>query len=175
MEYFDIVDKNDLVIGKVSEENSKMIPPNQLRFINIIITNNDKILVPKRSSNRKIFPNCYDFSVGGHVNSGEDYINAAYRELKEELGISDCILNEKLYLTPYNSESKTFQKVYMLEYNDDINNYDKGGIEKLFWFTVEEIKEMISVEPENFKDDYIVVIDELSRTSPKFAWSSKKK
>ena len=161
MECFDIVDKNDNVIGRVSDKDSKNILPNQLRFINIIITNNDKILVPKRSSNRKLFPNCYDFSVGGHVSSGEEYIQAAYRELKEELGIEEGILEEKLYLTPYNSNSKTFQKVYVLEYNTNISNYDKDGIEKLFWFTLDEIKEMINSNPKMFKDDYLVVIDEL--------------
>lgn len=161
MEYFDIVDKNDNVIGRVSDKDSKNILPNQLRFINIIITNNDKILVPKRSFNRKLFPNCYDFSVGGHVSSGEEYIQAAYRELKEELGIEEGILEEKLYLTPYNSDSKTFQKVYVLEYNTNISNYDKDGIEKLFWFTLDEIKEMINSNPKMFKDDYLVVIDEL--------------
>ena len=62
IEFFDIVNEKDEVVGKISENRQNTIKPSQLRFINIIITNNDrKIVVPKRSSNRRIFPNCYDF------------------------------------------------------------------------------------------------------------------
>ena len=80
-----MVNEKDEVIDKIPEERQNLIKPSQLRFVNIIIADDEnKIIVPKRSSNRKIFPNCYDFSVGGHVNSGESYNEAAYRELKEE-------------------------------------------------------------------------------------------
>ena len=115
MEFFDIVDENDKVIGNISENMQNTVKPAQLRFINIIITNNaDKIIVPKRSATKRLFPNCYDFSVGGHVNSGEDYEEAAYRELKEELGIENVQLKEVAYFSPYESNSHTFQKVYIL-------------------------------------------------------------
>ena len=54
IEFFDIVNENDEVIGKIKENEQKNIRPNQLRFINILIFNNEnKILVPKRSYNRK--------------------------------------------------------------------------------------------------------------------------
>ena len=103
MEFFDIVDENDKVIGNISENMQNTVKPAQLRFINIIITNNDdKIIVPKRSATKRLFPNCYDFSVGGHVNSGEDYEEAAYRELKEELGIDiDVKLSQPSKAAPY--------------------------------------------------------------------------
>lgn len=52
IEFFDIVNEKDEVIGKISENMQNTIKPSQLRFINIIITNNDrKVVVPKRSSN----------------------------------------------------------------------------------------------------------------------------
>lgn len=159
IEFFDIVNEKDEVVGKISENRQNTIKPSQLRFINIIITNNDrKIVVPKRSSNRRIFPNCYDFSVGGHVNSGEKYEEAAYRELKEELGITNVNLLEVAYFSPYNSNSKTFQKVYILKYNNEITNYDQDGIEKLYYMTKEEVKELMNNKPNLFKTDYFVVM-----------------
>ena len=87
IEFFDIVNEKDEVVGKISENRQNTIKPSQLRFINIIITNNDrKIVVPKRSSNRRIFPNCYDFSVGGHVtNYDQDGIEKLYYMTKEEV------------------------------------------------------------------------------------------
>ena len=159
IEFFDIVNENDEVIGKIKENEQKNIRPNQLRFINILIFNNEnKILVPKRSYNRKIFPNCYDFSVGGHVNSGENYEQAAYRELEEELGIKNVELNKIAYFNPYISESNTFQTVYTLNYDKAIINYDKNGIEDIFYFTKEEIKELMNNKPKLFKTDYFVVM-----------------
>lgn len=162
IEFFDIVNEKDKVIGKIPENMQNTIKPSQLRFINIIITNKDgKIVVPKRSSNRRIFPSCYDFSVGGHVNSGEEYEEAAYRELKEELGIANVKLQEVAYFSPYDSDSKTFQKVYILKYNNEITNYDQNGIEKLYYMTKGEIRALINNKPNLFKTDYFVVMEYL--------------
>ena len=159
VEYFDIVNEKDEIVGKISENEQKAVKPSQLRFINIIIINNDNmIVVPKRSSNRKLFPNCYDFSVGGHVNSGENYEEAAYRELKEELGIKNVKLKEIAYFSPYDSDSNTFQKVYLLKYNSEIYDYDRDGIEKIYYKSKKEIQELIKNKPNLLKTDYSVVI-----------------
>ena len=158
IEFWDIVNENDDVIGKISE-NDKDYNPKQLRFINIIIsTSENKIIVPKRSGNRRIFPNCYDFSVGGHVNSGEDYETAAYRELKEELNIEDVELEEIGYFNPYKSNMNTFFKLYGLKYDKEIIDYDKDGITDIYYFTIEEIEKLLKKEPNHFKDDYVKVI-----------------
>jgi len=157
IEFFDIVNELDKIIGKISEDKQNTVKPSQLRFINIIITNDDKkIVVPKRSSNRRIFPNCYDFSVGGHVNSGEEYEEAAYRELEEKLGIANVELQEVAYFSPY--DSNTFQKVYILKYNNEIINYDQDGIEKIYYMTKDEIQELMNDKPSLFKTDYFVVM-----------------
>ena len=159
VEYFDIVNEKDEIVGKISENEQKSVKPSQLRFINIIIINNDNmIVVPKRSSNRKLFPNCYDFSVGGHVNSGENYEEAAYRELKEELGIKNVKLQEVAYFSPYDSDSNTFQKVYLLKYNSEIYEYDRDGIEKIYYKSKKEIQELIKNKPNLLKTDYSVVM-----------------
>lgn len=47
------------------------------------------LLLPKRSRNRELFPNFYDFSCGEHVLSDESYDNAAKRGVKEELGLEN--------------------------------------------------------------------------------------
>lgn len=162
IEFFDVVNEKDEVIGRITENNQNTVKPSQLRFINIIIINEDnKIIVPKRSSNRKIFPNCYDFSVGGHVNSGENYDEAAYRELEEELGIKNVKLQEVAYFSPYTSDSNTFQKVYILKYNKEISNYDTDGIQKIYYLSSKKIKMLMDEEPKLFKSDYSVVMNYL--------------
>ena len=157
MEFFDLVDENDKIIGKIKDDES--VSAKKLRFINIfIIDKNNKIVVPKRSGNRKIFPNCFDFSVGGHVNSGETYEQAAYRELKEELDIEQENLLEIGYFNPYINNVNTFSKLYLLKYNKKIENYDKDGIDTIFYMTIDEISELLKKEPEKFKSDYETMI-----------------
>lgn len=52
-----------------------------------VINSKGQIYLQKRSESKIIHPSYYTASVSGHVNSGEDYVEAAYRELKEELNI----------------------------------------------------------------------------------------
>lgn len=46
-----------------------------------------RVLLQKRSGDKDSFPNCYDCSSAGHVDAGEEFIAAAIRELREELGL----------------------------------------------------------------------------------------
>lgn len=46
-----------------------------------------RLLLQKRSLNKRVAPGKWDTSVGGHVDCGETLISAAVREMREELGI----------------------------------------------------------------------------------------
>ena len=50
-------------------------------------TDTKKILLQKRASVKKVFPNHWDVSVAGHISAGERIEKAAIREVKEEIGI----------------------------------------------------------------------------------------
>ncbi|MFD0962704.1 NUDIX hydrolase [Pseudofulvibacter geojedonensis] len=50
-------------------------------------TTENELLFQLRSPNKINYPNLWDVSVAGHIISGETSINAAIREVKEELGI----------------------------------------------------------------------------------------
>ncbi|MGB0881026.1 MAG: NUDIX hydrolase [Polaribacter sp.] len=50
-------------------------------------TDDKKILLQKRASVKKVFPNLWDVSVAGHIGAGEQIETAAIREVKEEIGI----------------------------------------------------------------------------------------
>jgi len=51
-------------------------------------TADKKILLQKRASVKKVFPNRWDVSVAGHIGAGEKIESAAIREVKEEIGIT---------------------------------------------------------------------------------------
>lgn len=48
---------------------------------------NGDIYLPRRSTEKKIFPGSLDHSAAGHINRGESYEHALVREVHEELDI----------------------------------------------------------------------------------------
>lgn len=51
-------------------------------------TDDKKILLQKRASVKKVFPNHWDVSVAGHIGAGEKIESAIIREVQEEIGLS---------------------------------------------------------------------------------------
>ncbi len=49
----------------------------------IVINTIGQTLIQKRSSSRRLFPNCWDISAGGHLEAGETIFQALKRELSE--------------------------------------------------------------------------------------------
>lgn len=155
IEYLDLVDDNDNVIGKEDRNIIYQKGLKNYRTVNILIINSeDKVLVQKRTSDRRVFPSRYDFSAAGHLNAGEDYLEAAQRELKEELGI-DCTLKELMYFNPNKHQVNSFKKLYVAKYNDKIN-FDKNAVEKIEFLTKEKILTLMQ-QKDIFVPDYYYV------------------
>ncbi|WP_136465562.1 NUDIX hydrolase [Flagellimonas onchidii] len=50
-------------------------------------TSDGQILFQKRAHDKDTFPSLWDVSVAGHIGAGEDIIQAAIREIEEEIGL----------------------------------------------------------------------------------------
>ena len=87
------------------------------------------------------------------MSSGETYEHAAYRELEEELGITNVKLEEIGYFKPYDIDTSAFSKMYKLVYDGELN-YDKDGIQEIYYMDRKEIKALINENPFQFKGDY---------------------
>jgi len=154
-EMLDLVNDNDEIIGQIKRSESRGIQ--NVRVINIFIkTPDDKLIVPLRSANRRIYPNCYDFSVGGFVDSGDSYGKTAHKELEEELGVSDMPLQEIGYFKPKDKITISFSKLYLGKYDGRMEDlqFDKDGIQQLYTFSNDEIIKMLKETPEKFKGDF---------------------
>ena len=114
-----------------------------------VIDKRGNVLLQKRSTNKKMWPNMWDVTVGVHVDSNEFGRQALIREAKEELGIDiqddeikylisstsinkkkniiDKHYNECYLITKEISEVKYFTKKEILE---RINNNYEGLTEK---------------------------------------------
>jgi isopentenyldiphosphate isomerase len=97
-EIFDVVDPCDLVIAQASR--SQVHRERLLhRAVHIFLFNRQgEVFLQKRSATKDMHPLHWDSSASGHLDSGENYHTAAYRESREELGLRGTILEPLLYL-----------------------------------------------------------------------------
>ena len=88
-ELFDVVDAEDRVIGRAPrrEVHARHLSH---RAVHILVHDAaGRLFLQKRSLAKDTFPGCWDSSCSGHVDAGENYVEAARRELGEELGWRD--------------------------------------------------------------------------------------
>ena len=64
-----------------------------------------------------MYPLGLDFSIAGHVESGETYDEALIKEAAEEVSLDLALIPYKEigYLTPHNGGVAAFQKIYEIE------------------------------------------------------------
>ena len=91
MELLDIVDEKGIPTGKtvdreIAHRNGIC---HRTSHVWIIRIHNGKlqVLLQKRSMDKDSFPGCYDISSAGHIPAGDEFLESALRELKEELGV----------------------------------------------------------------------------------------
>ena len=89
---------------------SEFIPENidsvNLASVNILADNTGKILLTQRKAHMRSYPKAWVFP-GGHVDPGDSFVQAARRELSEEVGVS-VRANGELAKGEYRGELKPF-------------------------------------------------------------------
>jgi isopentenyldiphosphate isomerase len=147
-ELLDVVDENDLVVAVKTrgEIHAKGL---MHRAVHILVFNQQgDLFIQKRSMSKDECPGLWDTSAAGHVDSGEDYVSCAIRELSEELGIMvESPLEFLFKLEPEISSGMEHSVVY--SYVDDgpfqlqEEEIDEGG-----WITKIEMDQRVeSADP----------------------------
>lgn len=130
MENLDIVDEAGKIVGQAPRN---VVHRDGLlhREVHVwLYTKNDEIIFQRRAKDKDTFPGFLDASIGGHVDQGEEWIDAAMKELEEEAGIKaqsdDLTLIKKYRSYTYDLLTKTkndaFRRVYALPWNKDISD-----------------------------------------------------
>jgi len=157
MEFLDIVDKNDKIIGRATRDD---IYKKSLchRIAHVLVFNNEeKMFLQMRSKKVSFCPNHWSTAVGGHVQSGETYTEAAMREYQEELGTqSELFLVGKDFYSAPNSPDKfltTFKTFFEGQLNP--NPEEVSRVEN---FSIKKIKEMIE-NGEKFHPELLFILN----------------
>ena len=140
-----------------------------------IFNENEEVLLQRRSKYKKMWPNLWDVTVGGHVLSGEFGREALIREVKEELGIDIKDTEIKYLVGSTSSVQKTnmmdnhFNECYIVTKSIDLSEIklQKEEVEEVKWFSKKDILDRINnnydgltekIGPWNFLKKYYDVI-----------------
>jgi isopentenyl-diphosphate delta-isomerase len=155
-----IVDDKDNVIGSASitEARSKGI---RHRISRVIVKDSEgRILLQKRADHMQTYPGRWDTSAAGHVDMGEDYMQAAKREMLEEVGLKASTLREVDY---YKSEDK-YEEMDIRRFNKTFETAVKPGtrfrpnpdeVSAVEWFSAEQLKDVLQTNPHSLTDGLV--------------------
>ena len=157
MELFDVIDSEGNPTGQiVSREKAHAEGiPHRTAHIWIIREKEGRvqILLQKRSQNKDSFPGKFDTSSAGHIQAGDEPLESALRELKEELGIS--AVPEQLHFAGtfpisfarefhgkmFRDEEIAFVYIFNEPVNTDELILQTEEVESVQWFDLEEVCE----------------------------------
>ena len=176
-EFFDVLNERGEYTNKVvsRDECHKKGLWHKAVVVFIISNDNKRILLQQRSANKKLWPNLWDITAGGHVLSGEFGYNTVIRETKEEIGI-DIDKSDLEFIGCTTSETisgdiinRHFNEYYIVHKDVDLKDIilQKEEVQDIKWFTKEEIVDKIN---NNYKDltektgcwDYLVKYFEMN-------------
>lgn len=157
-----VVDEDDNEIG--TEYMMDAIKKGMVRRASRVYVFNEsgQLLVQQRSKN-VLKPLMLDQSAAGHVDIGESYEQAAYRELREELGLENVVL--ELVETSFRT-TDFYNAIYKAVVPDNTKiDYDPEELNAVLWYDTDTLTTEMESEPEKFtpafKEAWLLLKDKL--------------
>lgn len=158
-ELVDIVNENDEVVGVATREEAheKMLLH---RLVDVWFYNlHGQVLLQRRSKLKKSLPGLLDYTVGGHVSSGETYEEGLLKEVREETGVTsplDRFILVKTFMPHADGNVDDLRlharKAYLYLFEGDIQSlsFDLNEVESFEWWDIDILIETLKMQPEMF-------------------------
>lgn len=147
-ELFDVVDEADQVIGQATRQE---VHERGLlhRAAHVFVTNSrGELLVQQRSSTKDSYPLHWTSSASGHLDAGESYLEAAGRELREEIGLEATL--EFLVKLPAGPETSNEHTVLFGAISDENPIPDPSEVAAVASYSLDDLCSMLSDDPGRF-------------------------
>ncbi len=161
----DIVDENDVVIGR-SSIHKVQSEGRRHRIVRISLEDPaGNVLIQRRQDHKELYPGRWDSAAAGHVDTGETYQIAAERELKEELGVVTQLHKVKYY--PSEGKFgwrilKRFNTLYKgLISRDTTFELQTDEVAEVRWVSVAELRDLVVNHPDSLADGLIEVYESM--------------
>lgn len=161
-ELFDVVDENDVTTGTATR---KEVHERGLihRAVHVFVFNKKgDLFLQKRSMLKDMNPGVWDSSVSGHLDAGEDYLNAALREVEEEIGIKGKAEEDLEYvLSVKPSEETGWEHVQLFTTgHKGAIKFPAAEIDSVMPFPLEEIEVWMASCPNDFSPAFRLIFGE---------------
>lgn len=157
-----LVDKNDQPIG-VGDRKDAWTHGYYTRNVRIVLRDQDgRFLSQKRSMKKDTFPGMWTVAASGHVDEGETWDTAAYRETMEEIGVSTNLKLIGDFVFENDKDDKKIRQIIHV-YEGAIDgamqfNLEKDEVEDTAWYELSELKSLMQETPHMFTPSFIETI-----------------
>jgi isopentenyldiphosphate isomerase len=126
-----------------------------------VMSHDSQLLVHKRAEHKDLWPGWWDVAIGGVVAPGEEWDQAAARELSEELGITGETLTHLGRGSYMDKEVKVVASVYTVT-TDGPFTFADGEISEAHWVTRDELPVWLGAK-DFLPDSVALVLPRLAR------------
>lgn len=144
METWDIYDINRQKTGKTMTRGTAIEPGDYHLVVSVCVFNNkNEMLIQQRQVDKHGWPNKWDITAAGSATLGETSLQAATRELFEEVGLNGNFQSSRPILSV--NFSRGFQDYYCLIQEVDITSLtlQQEEVQAVKWASRETIMQMI--------------------------------
>lgn len=147
MEYLNVLDAQGNKTGIVKPRDEVHNDGSWHAVVHVWMKNSrNQVLLQKRSSNVRTYPNLWAYTIGGHVLAGEKLEQAIIREMFEELGLQISMSDIKFGFMNKNQDienNNQLDYVYILQKDlDDLSviKMDPMEVSEISWIDIDELK-----------------------------------
>eukprot|EP00188_Purpureofilum_apyrenoidigerum_P003253 Plantae.Rhodophyta-Purpureofilum_apyrenoidigerum.ctg33520.p1 GENE.Plantae.Rhodophyta-Purpureofilum_apyrenoidigerum.ctg33520~~Plantae.Rhodophyta-Purpureofilum_apyrenoidigerum.ctg33520.p1 ORF type:complete len:206 (+),score=24.99 Plantae.Rhodophyta-Purpureofilum_apyrenoidigerum.ctg33520:36-620(+) len=168
-EWLDVVNKENVIVGR---ERRGIVHRDGLmhRAVYVLVFDTSRrLLLQRRSPEKKIGPGKWDLSCAEHLQVGESYRHAAFRGATEELGmtLSDCmacVRPAKLQCLRYpakNVKDFEFIEIYAA-CTDAVPKPDPVEVAEVCFWSLDSLERAVQEQPDAFTDWFCLSLRDLS-------------
>lgn len=161
MEYVDIVNEKNEVVGKSSKQEAHEKGLLHRTVVAEVIGSDGKWTLVKQADDRQD-PGQYVSPVGGHVSSGESEEDALEREAEEELGLRGALnyrlVGRKIFNREACGRKENHYFVLYEIYSDEkpVLNHESVGYER---FSEDQLRKELKENPKKFGDAFHFLVE----------------
>ena len=143
MELVDLYDENRIPLGRTAERHApKGIGEHRIVVHVCVFDSRGRLLIQKRTLEKRIWPGLWDVTVGGGVDAGETSRQGAEREFREELGYPLDLTGLRPSVTVNFPEGFDDFFIVNLDLDERSLALQKEEVSAVRWVTLEELLAM---------------------------------
>lgn len=145
MELVDLLDENRIPLGRTAERHAPKAPGEYRTVVHLCLFGADgRLLIQKRASCKAAWPDKWDVSAAGGVDTGETSRQAAERECWEELGYRVDLTGVRPTVTVHFDAG--FDDFFVAEREIDLSalTLQAEEVSDVRWATLEEVESLLA-------------------------------